>query len=101
MENAATRAEEACIYYSHTRPDKSKFDTAITVKCYSSAENLAKLYSRDSMEKITEAAVENGWIRRAIRSKMLDDRWTETGAGVCEERRIYLYFADIRQRRVV
>ena len=40
MENAATRVEEACIYYSHTRPDKSKFDTAITVKRYSSAENL-------------------------------------------------------------
>ncbi|MFR2692611.1 MAG: hypothetical protein ACLTBV_18385 [Enterocloster bolteae] len=58
MENATTRAEEACIYYSHTRPDKSKFDTAITVKRYSSAENLAKLYSRDSMEMITEAAVE-------------------------------------------
>ena len=58
MENAAARAEEACIYFSHTRPDKSKFDTAITVKRYSSAENLAKLYSRDSMEKITEAAVE-------------------------------------------
>ena len=52
MENAAARAEEACIYYSHTRPDKSKFDTAITVKCYSSAENLAKLYSRDGMEMI-------------------------------------------------
>ena len=42
MENAAARAVEACIYYSHTRPDKSKFDTAITVERYSSAENLAK-----------------------------------------------------------
>lgn len=84
MENAAARAEEACIYYSHTRPDNSKFDTAITVKRYASAENLAKLYPRDSLEMIAEAAVK-GWMdSERHRKHMLDDRWTVTGAGVCE-----------------
>lgn len=94
MENAAARAEEACIYYSHTRPDKSKFDTAITVKCYSSAENLAKLYSRDSMEMITEAAVEKWMDSESHKKQMLDDRWTETGAGVCESGG-YIYISQI------
>ena len=94
MENAAARAEDACIYYSHTRPDKSKFDTAITVKCYSSAENLAKLYSRDSMEMITEAAVEKWMDSESHKKQMLDDRWTETGAGVCESGG-YIYISQI------
>ena len=94
MENAAARAEEACIYYSHTRPDKSKFDTAITVKCYSSAENLAKLYSRDSMEMITEAAVEKWMDSESHKKQMLDDRWTETVAGVCESGG-YIYISQI------
>ena len=70
MENAAARAEEACIYFSHTRPDKSKFDTAITVERYSSAENLAKLYSRDGMEMIAEAAVEK-WMDSESHKKQL------------------------------
>ena len=94
MENAAARAVEACIYYSHTRPDKSKFDTAITVERYSSAENLAKLYSRDSMEMIAEAAVEKWMDSESHKKQLLDDRWTETGAGVCESGG-YIYISQI------
>ena len=94
MENAAARAEEACIYFSHTRPDKSKFDTAITVERYSSAENLAKLYSRDGMEMIAEAAVEKWMDSESHKKQLLDDRWTETGAGVCESGG-YIYISQI------
>lgn len=94
MENAVTRAEEACTYYSHTRPDKSKFDTAITVKRYSSAENLARLYRRESLETAAEAAVKGWRDSEKHRKQMLDERWTRTGAGVCE-RDGYIFISQI------
>ena len=61
---------------------------------YSSAENLAKLYSRDGMEMIAEAAVEKWMDSESHKKQLLDDRWTETGAGVCESGG-YIYISQI------
>ena len=46
------------------------------------------------MEMITEAAVEKWMDSENHKKQMLDDRWTETGAGVCESGG-YIYISQI------
>lgn len=84
MENAMVRAEEADEKFSHTRPDGSICDTAITVEYNLAGENLVGggIFSSDTLEGIVNEAV-NVWLNSpGHKRNMMDSRWRETGVGV-------------------
>lgn len=73
VNNAKTRAYEASVSFSHTRPDGSAFYTAFTNIIYPVGENLAIGY-------LTPQAVVDGWMAsESHKANILDPGYTKIG----------------------
>lgn len=85
MENARVRAEEAGEKTSHTRPDGTRFDTAITVDHTIAGENLVLALQEPSYPTVVEVSeyAVNNWMNSSKHKRnLLDYRWDETAVGI-------------------
>lgn len=85
MENARVRAEEACEKFSHTRPDGTRFDTAITVDHTIAGENLVLGIQSPldpTIKEISEGAASDWMNSPKHKSNLMDYRWDETAVGI-------------------
>ena len=74
--NAAVRAEEIVEKFDHTRPDGSKFSTAVTIEWWTVGENIA--YGQSSPEEVM-----NGWMNSiGHRANILNAAFDKIGVGV-------------------
>ena len=75
MQCSAIRARELTVYFSHTRPDGSKWDTALRNKGRTWGENIAAGYP-------SAAAVVDCWMNSAgHRKNILNPNFRELGVG--------------------
>ena len=93
MESAMLRAEEAeelagyshVLLSTHKRPDGSSYLTAISIDYSEASENIhgGGLFKTDTVKTLSIESIE-GWLSSVgHKQNMLNDKWEETGVGVC------------------
>jgi len=87
--NAETRAKELPVYFSHTRPDGTRWDTAISESVmdvtFTWGENIA--YGARSAEQVVEL-----WMNsEGHRANILSENYTHIGVGVYKDLGVYFF----------
>lgn len=86
MDNAALRAEEIAVKFSHTRPDGSACKTVVTIKNAGVGENIEATGSIDvaksDIEDLAKHLVQQWMASPGHKKNILDSRYKETGVGI-------------------
>ena len=97
MDDAALRAEESSIKFSHTRPNGKDYSTAINVDYSKVGENL--VYStfapNTEMEEIAQQTISQWLNSEEHKRNMLKSQWDETGLAAYAGEDGCVYFAQI------
>lgn len=86
MDNAALRAEEISEQFTHSRPDRSSYNTVVTIKNFGVGENIEATgginVANSDIEALAKHLVKQWMASPGHKRNILDSRYKETGVGI-------------------